>query len=141
MKSMNVYKTDIKLHDTDAAGLMFFGSQLKIINDSLNVFLAPFGFGYGELFKTKSFYFPVVHVESDYKSSLFVGDPIEVHTRLDKIGQTSLTFSYKILGPHNKLAGTASTVHVTVDKSYKKILIPSDFRTVLEEILKKQKKI
>jgi 1,4-dihydroxy-2-naphthoyl-CoA hydrolase len=132
---MYTYQTKIKLHETDAAGLLFFSNQFKIIHDAYESLLESIGFGFAALIREKSFFLPIVHSESDYKSPLFVGDLIEIRVVVEKVGETSFTFAYKLLDASQKLAGTARTVHVTMDKAArKKIPLPADLRSKIEKL-------
>ena len=129
------YQTNIKLHETDAAGLLFFSNQFKIIHDAYEGLLESIGFGFADLLRKENFFLPIVHAESDYKAPLFVGDVIEIQVTVEKIGQTSFTFAYKLLSTKGVLVGTAKTVHVTIDKAtHKKIPLPSLMRTKIQEL-------
>ena len=132
---MFIYQTKIKLHETDAAGLLFFSNQFKIIHDAYEGLLENLGFGFAQLIREKEFFLPIVHTESDYKLPLFVGDLIEVQVFVEKIGKTSFTLSYKLLDTSQRLVGSAQTVHVTIDKATrKKIPLPLDLRSKIEQV-------
>jgi len=134
---MYTYQTKIKLHQTDAAGLLFFSHQFEIIHDAYEALLETIGFGFAELIRNKPFFLPIVHAEADYKLPLFVGDVIEIQVTVAQVGQTSFTFSYKLLNSKQELVGTAKTVHVTMDKAAKKkIPIPPDMRKKIEQLHK-----
>lgn len=132
---MHTYQTKIKLHETDAAGLLFFSNQFKMIHDAYESLLERIGFGFAALIREKSFFLPIVHSEADYKSPLFVGDLVEIRIRVENVGETSFTFSYELLDASQNLVGTARTVHVTMDKaSRRKIPLPADLRGKIEEL-------
>ena len=132
---MYIYQTKIKLHETDAAGLLFFSNQFKIIHDAYESLLEKIGFGFAELIRHQSFFLPIVHAEADYKKPLFVGDVVEIQVTIEKVGQTSFTFAYKLLNARKELVGTARTVHVTMDKkTHTKIPLPSDMREKIEDL-------
>jgi len=138
---MYTYQTKIKLHETDAAGLLFFSNQFKLIHDAYELLLESIGFGFAELIREKSFFLPIVHSESDYKSPLFVGDLLEIQVTVSKVGKTSFTFSYKLLDVAQGLVGTAQTVHVTMDKATrKKIPLPQDLRVKIDELYAQDQK-
>jgi len=133
---MFIYQTKIKLHETDAAGLLFFSNQFKIIHDAYEGLLENLGFGFAQLIREKEFFLPIVHTESDYKLPLFVGDLIEVQVFVEKVGKTSFTLSYKLLDTSQRLVGSAQTVHVTIDNATrKKIPLPLDLRSKIEQVL------
>jgi 1,4-dihydroxy-2-naphthoyl-CoA hydrolase len=132
---MYTYQTKIKLHETDAAGLLFFSNQFKIIHDAYESLLETIGFGFAHLIRCKDFFLPIVHSQADYKAPVFVGDLIEIQITVANIGQTSFTFAYKLFDAAQKLVGTAETVHVTMDKATRsKIPLPKDLRSKIENL-------
>ncbi|MBI5150073.1 MAG: acyl-CoA thioesterase [Candidatus Omnitrophica bacterium] len=137
---MYVYQTRIRLHDTDAAGVIFFANQFKIIHDAYEGLLETVGFGFAELISHKDFFLPIVHAESDYKMPLSVGDVLEVRVKVEKVGQTSFTLSYALVNARKETVGTGRTVHVTVSKAtQKKIPLPADLRAKLEKLHRQDK--
>ena len=132
---MYIYQTKIKLHETDAAGLLFFSNQFKIVHDAYESLLETIGFGFSELIRHKSFFLPIVHSEADYKLPLFVGDLIEIQITVANVGRTSFTFAYTLLDTSQRIVGTAKTVHVTMDKKNQtKIPLPPDLRAKIEHL-------
>ena len=132
---MYLYQTKIKLHETDAAGLLFFANQFKLIHDAYEGLLEHIGFGFAELLKEKDYFLPIVHAEADYKRPLFVGDLIEIQVIVESIGTTSFTFSYRILNTQQEIVGTAQTVHVTMNKENNtKIPLPHDMRQKIQAL-------
>lgn len=132
---MFTYKTKIKLHETDAAGLLFFGNQFKIIHDAYEHVLENIGFSFADLVRKKDFFLPIIHAESTYKKPLFVGDIIDIQVNLINIGTTSFTFSYTLLNNKKEIVGTAETVHVTMDKKTRqKIPLPTEMRLKIQEL-------
>ncbi len=131
---MFTYKAQIKLHDTDAAGLLFFGKQFFYVHDAYEKLLEKIGFGFSHLLKKTGYFLPIVHAESTYKKPLFVGDEIVIKVKLTHIGTSSITFEYEITHK-GVLVGTAKTVHVTINKATKKKTpLPKAFRSALEKI-------
>lgn len=129
---MFTYKTTIKLHETDAAGLLFFSQQFKLIHDAYEELLDSRGIGFPVMLREKSYFLPIVHAESDYKKPLFVGDRLTIEVIVSHIGETSFSFSYRLLKNSKILVGTAKTVHVTISKKTgKKIPLPKEMRKAL----------
>jgi len=129
---MFTYKTQIRLHDTDAGGVIFFANQLKIAHDAYELLLEKIGFGFPAMLKGGKYFLPIVHAESDYKHKLQVGDRITISIKVGHIGRTSFSFEYAIHNTRKLLVGTAKTVHVTVDrKSYRKTPLPKKLRDAL----------
>jgi 1,4-dihydroxy-2-naphthoyl-CoA hydrolase len=125
------YTTKIRLHDTDAAGIIFFSNQFKIIHDAYEDLLEEFGWSFQKMFKKTNYFLPIVHAESDYKAPIAVGDRIVIAIKVGSIGKTSFSFEYT-LKRGKTLVGTAKTVHVTINhKTHKKIPLPRALRSAL----------
>ena len=136
---MFIYKTRIKLHHTDAAGLLFFANQFTIVHDAYEALLEKFGCSFELMLRQRSYFLPIVHAESDYKAPLFVGDWITIQIRVGHIGTTSFSFEYEIRNAKKLLIGTAKTIHVTIHKkSGKKTPLPKELRLSLEKYSKKK---
>src|SRR5580698_4219787 len=130
---MFTYKTKIRLHDTDAAGIIFFANQFKIVHDAYEDLLEKFGWSFEKMLKGTNYFLPIVHAESDYLTPVFVGDKIVVAIKVGHIGNTSFSFEYT-LKRGKTLVGTAKTVHVTINqKSRQKITLPPALRRALEK--------
>ncbi len=131
------YKTQIRLHDTDAAGLLFFANQFKILHDAYEHVLEKMGFSFQQMLTKRSYFLPIVHAESDYKKPLYVGDKITVSVVVGHIGTSSFSFTYQIHNTQKHLVGSGKTVHVTIDKkTHTKIPLPKECRKALENFTK-----
>ncbi len=130
---MFTYKTKIRLHDTDAAGIIFFANQFKIVHDAYEDLLETLGWSFQRMLEETNYFLPIVHAESDYKTSVHVGDNITVAIKIGHIGNTSFSFEYT-LKRGKTLVGTAKTVHVTIDqKTRQKLPLPKAMRQALEK--------
>lgn len=126
------------MHDTDMAGILYFGRQFRFAHDALEDFADSEGFGFERVFHHEKFVFVIVHAEADYLAPLKVGEALEIRLTIDKVGQSSFAVDYQIYRQvDNLLVGTAKTVHVTLDsKTRKKIPIPDSLREKLEKHLR-----
>lgn len=129
---MYVWRTTVKLHDTDSAGLLFFAHQFKIAHDCYEAMLVSIGFPLSWVIREADFYLPIVHAESDYNMPLQVDDILELHLRVEQMGFSSFTLRHDIRNADGKTVGTVKTVHVVVDKKTgNKTAIPEKFRAAL----------
>jgi len=129
---MFTYTTKIRLHDTDAAGIIFFANQFKLIHDAYEDLLEEYGWSFEKMLKKTNYFLPIVHAESDYLTSVFVGDKITIAIKVGHIGNTSFSFEYT-LKRGKTLIGRAKTVHVTINqKTRKKMPLPPTMRRALE---------
>lgn len=131
-----VYETKIQLHDTDAAGILFFGNQFKIAHDVYQAFLESHGFHFREILRDGQILIPIVHAEADYLKTLSVGDLLAVELSASKISAHSFVLNYRLVNDQQGLVGTAETVHVAIDrKSKEKVKLPDELRAALESVL------
>ena len=134
---MFTYAHTVKLHETDAAGRLFFSHQFSIIYDAYEALFEKMGFSFSYMLRKTSFFLPIVHAEATYKKPLFVGDRLIITIRVAHIGTTSFTFSYQIFNVKEVLVGTAKTVHVTISQeTNKKIPLPPKMRLSLKKWVK-----
>jgi 1,4-dihydroxy-2-naphthoyl-CoA hydrolase len=132
---MFVWRTTVKLHDTDAAGLLFYGHQFRIAHDCYEAMMMSIGFPLSAVIRECDFALPIVHAEADYKRALFVDDPLELNLRLEHVGASSYTLFHEIKAADGGLVGTVRTVHVAVDKKAgKKTPLPEKLRAALQRM-------
>ena len=107
------YQTTVKMHDTDAAGRLFFAKQFFMFHDAYEAFIDTKGMGFATILRKKNFFLPIVHAQADYKAALFVGDRVTVIVKVGKFGNSSMTMHYE-LWRGKALVGSGETVHVAV---------------------------
>ena len=128
------YHTSIHMHDTDAAGLLFFSNQFKLIHDAYEALFESLGLPFPQLLRNEEYFMPIVHAEADYKRPLFVGDRIRIDVDVGKIGNSSFALDYRLLNKDEELVGSARTVHVTVAKTTRrKVPLPQSLRDILKK--------
>jgi 1,4-dihydroxy-2-naphthoyl-CoA hydrolase len=131
---MYVAHNKVRMHDTDMAGIIFFGSQFRIIHDAWEDLMAHEELSFDHLFTSETYAFVIVHAEADYLAPLKAGDKLTIHVSVEHIGTTSFTIHYKLYKSDDLLVGTAQTVHVTINReTHKKIDIPEKLRETLKK--------
>ncbi|NTV28773.1 MAG: acyl-CoA thioesterase [Candidatus Omnitrophica bacterium] len=130
------YHTQIFLHQTDAAGRLFFACQFYLMYEAMEKLAESVGLPIHVLLGQPAMTFPLVHAESDYQAMLVAGDRIIVEAGVEKIGNTSVTIVYRILKADGTLAGTGRTVSVCVDtRTQTKMPVPPEWREKLSRAL------
>lgn len=125
------YKTSVKMHDTDAAGRIFFARQLYMFHDAWEAFVEKKGLSFAALLRKREYFFPIVHAEADYKAQLFVGDRLTVRVKVGKLGTSSIRMHYELLRG-KELVGLGNIVHVAVsNKTGKTIPLPAELKKKL----------
>lgn len=136
---MFITRNQVRMHDTDMAGILYFPRQFRFAHDALEDFVESLGYTFDQVFRREKFVFVIVHAESDYLTTLRVGDKLEVQLAIEKIGETSFTVVYHIYKADKTLAGKVKTVHVTLESAARiKMPIPENFRKLLEQHLEVQ---
>lgn len=107
-------ETVVRLFDTDAAGLHFFGAQFRFAHEALENFLEHIGQPIGAIIRNRDVLYPVVHAEADYRAPLTVGDRLSVRVVVRALGDRSFTMGYRLLLADGREAGTVTTVHASV---------------------------
>ena len=129
------YQTTIKLYDTDAAGLLFFGNHFRIVHDVYQAFMENSGFNFARIIKQGEILVPIVHAEADYLEPLAVGDKLTIVMSATNISEHSFTLNYDLRRADSTSVGTVQTVHVTIDRTTgKKMPLPTPLREALQKI-------
>jgi 1,4-dihydroxy-2-naphthoyl-CoA hydrolase len=130
------YETMIKIYDVDAAGVLFFANQFRLVYDAYEAFLNEIGFPVQKIINESSFLLPVVSAKPDYKAPLYVGDVILINIDVKDIGDSSITLSHQIYKDSKILVGEGETVHVSIDKTTsKKMKFPQDLIEAIDKKL------
>lgn len=137
---MFIAYNQVRMHDTDMAGILYFPRQFRFAHDALEDFVESLGYTFDQVFRREEFVFVIVHAESDYLSPLRVGDKLEVHLFIENIGETSFTVVYYIYKADKTLTGKVKTVHVTLEsKARTKTPIPVHFKQMLQSHLSEKR--
>lgn len=136
---MFITHNQVRMHDTDMAGILYFPRQFRFAHDALEDLFSEANLSFHQIFHKENFVFVIVHAEADYLATLRVGDKLEVHVTIERIGTSSFTVVYRFyLESSQKLVGTAKTVHVTLENSSRiKIPIPETLKVILMKHLEK----
>lgn len=130
---MYAYPTTIKLHDTDAAGRLYFANQFRLTHEAYEAFISTLGFPLADLLKKGQIALPIVKAEADYKAPLGVGDQVAILVRPLRIGQTSFTLVSRLVC-EGRTVGHVTTVHVALDaRRGVKRPLPARLRAALQK--------
>lgn len=126
-------KLTVRLHDTDAAGILFYANQFLYIHDAYEELLRIIGLPIASILHDEPCILPIVHAESQYLKPLAVGDEVTITVEVAKIGETSFVLEYELLGVDEQIVGKAKTVHVTVSRqTQNKIALPEKLQRALK---------
>jgi len=129
---MFTVSTVVKLRETDAAGVLFFGNYFHLIHDAYEAFLESIDFSMSYIINESPVWLLIVHAEADYKKPLGVGDPIMIEIEVGTIGNASFKLKYGVKGSDGSLFAQLETTHVAVDRNSRKtVRLPDSIRDSL----------
>jgi 1,4-dihydroxy-2-naphthoyl-CoA hydrolase len=113
-----IHEFRVGLHDTDAAGVMFFGHLFRHLHDAYESFMDGLGFPLHTLIRAGDPAagpgLPIVHAQADYRSPLRHGDRVRVTLRVAEVRTRSFALEYAIDDLDGRACARARTVHVAV---------------------------
>jgi 1,4-dihydroxy-2-naphthoyl-CoA hydrolase len=110
------YAFSVRLHDTDAAGRLFFGHLFRHAHDAYEAFMAQVGLPLERLIREGEILLPLVHAEADYHRPLCQGDRVAVALAIEEIRTRSFAVGYRFETQDGTLAATAKTVHIQINR-------------------------
>lgn len=128
------YRFCVRLHDTDAAGVMFFAHLFRHAHDAYEACLGHLGLDLAGLIQAGP-HLPLVHAEADYRAPLRHGEQVWVRVTLERLGDQSFTLGYLFTGLDGVERARARTVHVAMDPAGGPMALPPPLRHALEQTL------
>lgn len=125
------YQGQIRFHEADPAGWMFFGRAFELAHDCLEDFLVFAGFEWAEWFKNSNFAMPIRKADADYRRPLAVGTKYEIECRVLNVGTSSVNFEFTFKSGLD-ICLVLNSTHVLMDlKTQKSVPWPENFRLKL----------
>lgn len=106
------YVIDIRLHDTDAAGRLFFAHLFRHAHDAYEAFMSSLGFPLAALIRGGETLLPLTHAEADYHRPMLHGDRVRVEVSVIEVRHRSFAIGYRFLDEQDETLASARTVHV-----------------------------
>lgn len=114
---MYLYKTSLKLRDTDASGAVYFANVFSLAQEAFESYLDAKGLNIGTLMRNKPYHCPVVNAEANYLKPMGPGQPLHIEVTCERLGKTSFTISYRILSSDGEAFSNVRVTHVVVDRA------------------------
>jgi 1,4-dihydroxy-2-naphthoyl-CoA hydrolase len=126
------YLFTVALHDTDAAGTMFFAHLFRHAHDAYEGFMGVIGFPLDRMIRQGTRHLPLVHAEADYRRPLRHGDLARVLLRPAKVGHSSFMLEYQFIDQQGESCAHARTTHVNIGPDGSKAApLPDELRAAL----------
>jgi acyl-CoA thioester hydrolase len=119
----------VRFADTDLQGIVFNGNYLTFYDVAWTEYFRAIGLTWKAMIDS-GVDTVLARTTIEFKSPAKFDEVLEVHTRVSKIGNTSIIFDFEIYPEgEERLIGTAQSLYVCVDpKTLQKLRVPDDLR-------------
>lgn len=126
----------VQFQEVDAAGVVFFGAFFTMAHQAYEQALLDVGFDLATVLAARTFGFPLVHAEADYRHFLRFGDQVAIDVACTRIGDRSFTMRYAFsLAATATDVATVTLIHACVDlTSAKSVAVPCTMIAALERL-------
>ncbi len=131
---MFTHKLTAQVHDTDAAGVIYFANFYRMAHTTYEAFMESLGYSIRYFLDEAPCLPLIVHSQADYKKPIRTGDKLKIELKVEKVGTSSYGLAYQIKDHNDELVADLKTVHVAVSKRTNgKMPLPEDFKKKLLE--------
>ncbi|MFH2138689.1 MAG: YbgC/FadM family acyl-CoA thioesterase [Candidatus Omnitrophota bacterium] len=120
---------NIYYHDTDCGGVVYYANYLKYMEESRTEFCKHHGVDMKKLMDEGTL-FAIVNIEVSYKSPARYQDTIRVHTKLEKVGRSSVIF-VQTIKRNEQLLVQAKVTWACINKEFKPKAAPDSIRKLI----------
>ena len=114
-----VHPLTVRLHHTDAAGVIFYSRVLlELAHEAYEALLEQAGIGIGKVLAQGEVRLPVVAVEAQFARPIRVGDRLLVELTLNRSGDHSYRVGYRFRDAAGREVARAATRHVALDATH-----------------------
>lgn len=119
----------VLMADTDAMGIVYYGSYLRFLEAGRNELIRCRGGTYREV-EARGFQLPVTEAGVKYHRPGRYDDDLEVWTRVEELGRVRLRFAYRVVrAGDGELLAEGFTTHACLEAATGKVVrIPADVR-------------
>ena len=110
-----VHSITVRLHHTDAAGVIFCSRLLELAHEAYEALLEQIGLSVGRILAEGAIRLPVVAVEAEFVKPIRVGERLQVELSLSRRGDHSWQVAYRFRDPAGRVKARAVTRHVALD--------------------------
>lgn len=122
----------VPFQDIDAAGVVFYAHLFRYAHEAYEQFMRSIGCSLQALLAAGSYLLPLVHAQADYYQPLRHADTVKIQIRLQRLGDTSFTLGYRVLGEDKIECASLETVHAALDRNTQRPLpLPDTLREAL----------
>lgn len=106
----------IRFDDADPAGVVFYPRAIALAHAAVEDMIRGSALGWDAWFASPVQAAPLRRAEADFFLPMKPGQKFDVCSRVDAIGDSSVTFVVEFIGADRRTAARIRTVHVLTDK-------------------------
>ena len=133
-----IFKTQIqiKFHEADPVGIMYFANIFTLAHDSFEVFIQKAGYTWAQWFNQRKHIFPIRHTECDYLRPFKAGDVYDIEIVVAEFSTSSfkMQYTFKQNGHDHAIVNMVQTC--LDGTTFKKINLPEEVKQKLSPYLK-----
>ena len=132
------HKLRVRFAETDMQGIVFNGNYLTYYDVAWTEYFRAMRMTWKDIVETGADTV-LARTTIEFKSPAHYDEVLEIHTRVSKIGNTSITFDFEIYPEgEERLIGTSSSLYVCVDpKTLRPVRVPDVLRSRISEFEEK----
>ncbi|MFB6310188.1 MAG: acyl-CoA thioesterase [Salinirussus sp.] len=124
----DLYETVVRFAETDAQGIVFYGTYVTYQDETFTEYMEAVGFPY-ETLRQEAWDVHVVNLELNFHSQVGFRDRLICGMRIDAIGESSLNFEWACRNAaDDSPVADGHVTHVAVDESGETVRVPDEFR-------------
>lgn len=125
------FEIRVSYAETDQMGVVYYGNYLTWFERGRTELFRAAGIPYKEMEK-QDLYLPVVEANCVYKAPAFYDDIIIIATKVDKLGRSSMSFSYDVVRKETgQVIANGVTRHCFINAQRKVVPIPEEIKKTL----------
>jgi len=125
------YSFTTRMHDIDAAGIMFFARFFFHIHDAYEDFLEHQSQSIKQILDS-DFILPISHTEADFKAPVVLNETLNIEIYLQTIESDGFILNYQFIDSEKKIRASAQTCHICLDRNSKqRKLLPGSLQQLL----------
>jgi 1,4-dihydroxy-2-naphthoyl-CoA hydrolase len=115
------YQHRVRLHETDGAGILFYGQIFTLAHNAYEEMLAAAGISLRQILEEQIFAIPLAHAAADYLQPIELEEPLTLSVTVEQIGSRSFILKTSVEGvttdgeghDETQLKAEVTTVHIT----------------------------
>lgn len=100
-----------RMHDIDAAGVVFFARIFYYAHDAYETFLNSHEISINHILSSE-YILPISHVEADFIAPIYLNEAIDIEIYIRDVKESEFSLSYHFVDDSGSIRATAFTRHV-----------------------------